>query len=898
MTARATSDSFLLKYFEPADISMMIMAAASLSIVLALFSTYLCSKYQAFGAMQIATLGLTLTLFLLIAVLSMFKSKLVFAFSYMVCEVIVILPMVLFWGMTVAILNPTESKKWFGLIGAAGTCGCILAGYTVSLASKSPMVNELSLGIVSGLLIMVNLTLFLKGKTLKVSNAAPNLVQTTSLFRKFAVLFSGKQSVLMTLLVVCSATALSVIDINFKFEVRKDQEDLYDFFGLFYTYTSIAQLILQLLIVRAILTGGGVIAAITILPTMLIITSLGALLIGSQNAVYVSKFITQVIFFTIEYVGLQMLFLAVSKQIRSQMNSAVDGLTRPATIAIISLLISYTLPFWQGGTETDIVFRLNLVVVGLCACWLFISYLNYKEYLSSLLNMLGSRKLDFEDEREVNFDPKFIKELKKEFLNAGDENAFLLSEFILELNVEHWEEEFKQTLSSGHDGLRRNSYIYLATSNKIKDHSFIVDLALGDTTQNQVEFLKSLAFSESDNKFTCVENFIESNSPEVSCNAATILMNSDKLDLKNKGDGIFKNYLYAENKKLPIIALQALPNLRNIDTSLILSGFLHNEKTQFHPDAIRCINSLNIEQLFPHLYKLVYENHHQALIYQKINDYGLKVAGIIDEKIQQAFQQKDREKLVLLLKFKLESSISEKCEKFESYLSFIEDHPHATTLEIDYLEKAAKQTSKSTLKKWARLRIQKILEKAHELSEIEKFIPATANFETLSLAIQDRKKNFINLLLKLLGILDPVVDFPKLFVVAKEKGIDAKSEVEEVLKGALSPKVAEKFLTIVLSSDKEDSEDFGFFFERFYKDQCTWIYCGLLMAMSREDFTKHKKYVLEGLNHRNFLVRECALYIFIQHEKDNDQLQSVCKRMEKDNEFTVAQIALNQLAKA
>ena len=166
MTARATSDSFLLKYFEPADISMMIMAAASLSIVLALFSTYLCSKYQAFGAMQIATLGLTLTLFLLIAVLSMFKSKLVFAFSYMVCEVIVILPMVLFWGMTVAILNPTESKKWFGLIGAAGTCGCILAGYTVSLASKSPLVNELSLGIVSGLLIMVNVTLFLKGKTL------------------------------------------------------------------------------------------------------------------------------------------------------------------------------------------------------------------------------------------------------------------------------------------------------------------------------------------------------------------------------------------------------------------------------------------------------------------------------------------------------------------------------------------------------------------------------------------------------------------------------------------------------------------------------------------------------------------------------------------------------------
>ena len=91
---------------------------------------------------------------------------------------------------------------------------------------------------------------------------------------------------------------------------------------------------------------------------MLIITSLGALLIGSQNAVYVSKFITQVIFFTIEYVGLQMLFLAVSKQIRSQMNSAVDGLTRPATIAIsVYLLVTH---FHFGRVELKLILSSDL----------------------------------------------------------------------------------------------------------------------------------------------------------------------------------------------------------------------------------------------------------------------------------------------------------------------------------------------------------------------------------------------------------------------------------------------------------------------------------------------------------------------------------------------------------
>ena len=102
-------------------------------------------KHTAFGAMQIATVSLVFALVLIVASLFVTKGigsqKGIFIIAYMICEVIVILPMVLFWGMAVGILNPSESKKWFGLIGAAGTCGCIVAGYTVSLASKSEIVN-------------------------------------------------------------------------------------------------------------------------------------------------------------------------------------------------------------------------------------------------------------------------------------------------------------------------------------------------------------------------------------------------------------------------------------------------------------------------------------------------------------------------------------------------------------------------------------------------------------------------------------------------------------------------------------------------------------------------------------------------------------------------------------
>ena len=399
MMARATSDSFLLKYFEAESIPLMIMAAASLSIILALLSTYLCERFQAYGAMRIATAGIILTLCALVPIVYFLggkgETKPIYVFAYMLCETIVILPMVLFWGMAMGVLNPTESKRWMGMIGAAGTLGCIIAGFTISFVSKQEFVNEISLAMNAAVLIVVSIILMIRAKMFTIGDEeddGSSQQANYSIFKKLGVLISSKQSVLMTWLVVFSAIVLSLIDINFKFEVRKDySDDLYDFFGQFYTYTSCVQLLLQLFIVRAILTRGGVISAISILPVLILLVSVGALLVHSREAVYVGKFITQVVFFTIEYVGLQMLFLSVRKKLRGQMNSAVDGLTRPATIATISLLITYTLPFWQGGSESDAIYRLNFIIIGLCVCWLIVAFFNYRLYLFSLLGIVGGK---------------------------------------------------------------------------------------------------------------------------------------------------------------------------------------------------------------------------------------------------------------------------------------------------------------------------------------------------------------------------------------------------------------------------------------------------------------------------------------------------------------------------
>ena len=897
MTARATSDSFLLKHFEPADISMMIMAAASLSILLALFSTYLCSRFQAFGAMQFATFGLSSAVVVAIALIFIMKTQPVFAFSYMICEVTVILPMVLFWGMAVGVLNPSESKKWFGLIGAAGTCGCIVAGYTVSLASKSSYVNELSLGIVAFLLLAVNFTLFLKGKIFVLPSTETKVSNNLNLFRKFAVLLSSRQSVLMTLLVVCSATVLSVIDINFKFEVRNDQEDLYDFFGLFYTYTSIAQLFLQLLVVRAILTKGGVLVAIGILPALLMVVSGFGIFFLFKDAIYVSKFFTQVVFFTIEYVGLQMLFLAVSKQLRGQMNSAVDGLTRPATIAIISLVIGYSLPFWNVGTESEIIYRINLVVISLCCVWVFVAYMNYKEYLRSLLNLLGSKKIDFSDAGDIDLDPKFIGELKKSFLESDQENALLLSEFAFQMKLDDWSKEFSSFLDHEDCDMRKRAYSYLARYESEENLSSILPKLLGEKEEIQVAFLEGSFESGKNVQYEFAEQFLSSPHNHVQCLSSVMLMNSAEMSLCQKGEEQFQKFLHSDNSEFQVLIAKSLRFLKTKDTSMILSGFLSQDKTKQQREALKCINEKNLENLFPRLLEMVSNDNSKDFIFNKLGEFKELMGNIIVPKLNQAFENDHKDDLALLLSFHLKTTEVEKSDQIEDYILHLSDHPQATVLETEYIDSILSSSPNRKFRKWAFKRVKKVLNDALDNTDSLLSVPKSSKYELFRFILDERQRNFIALIAKLLESQNPDVDFNKMFEIAVQKGMDAKSEVEEVLKGQLTPKLADDVLAVILAkSGGMDEKEYNYFYNKYSNSESKWLCCSLLLAMYSEDYLEYKDYVVNALDHKDPTVRESALYVFIQFEKDKSEVQDKCLDFRNDSEPSVSKIAMSKLS--
>ena len=898
MMARATSDSFLLKYFEAESIPLMIMAAASLSIVLAMFTTYLCGRFQAFGAMKIATVGLVASLAAIIALVFFFgekgETKEIYVLAYMLCEVIVILPMVLFWGMAVGVLNPIESKKWMGMIGAAGTCGCILAGYTISWVSKELYVNELSLGLVALVLLVVSFILLARAKTLTIEDDGPVATQSSSILRKLAVLISSRQSVLMTGLVVFSAIVMSLIDINFKFEVRdyysdKPPAELYDFFGQFYTYTSIAQLVLQLLIVRAVLMRGGVWAAISILPVLLLLTSVFALLVGERESVYVSKFITQVVFFTIEYVGLQMLFLSVKKKMRGQMNSAVDGLTRPATIAAISLLITYTLPFWKENT----VFRLNSIIICLCCIWLFVSFLNYRQYLSSLVTNLKARVIKRLSKEDVSLDD--TGKLREIFLSADEDTKQLSGELLVEANAKGWEAEFRQLLNHDREELALPAVHYLCKFGDSTDFDQILDRVHRGSMSIKLDFLRSCSMHASQDDLPKLEPFLDDPSPEVRFSSAALLRSFEHRG-KRRAEEVCTQFIKSDFPEDRLLLVDCLSSLENLDNTFFIDEILATADDELNA-ATSLLNAETVSKVFEKVSARLKEENGTGFNADFLAQIGGSAKELVRKELTQIKYSDSKRRFADLLGLLVQVGKPLDYVIFSTYADQISGDSDRARLICEYFQSDSYGLPLNCTKGAAKKEFRRAMDACSSYVDLLARLGAGKQFDALRLALENEYQIRVKTLLSIMAVFDNEIDYPKLMKFISFNEANAKAEALEVLKGVLGPKSADQLVSVLQpSAGVEKVDDLSMLVKKLRSSDSRWILSGLMLAFSGDDFSVHEEFVQECLASDDELVRETALHVYVSLQKKIDLVDGQCTRFADDPSPKVAWIAKDRLS--
>ena len=900
LMARATADSFFLKNFDKGNIPLMIMAAAVMSSVVAVFVTYLCGRVQVYGAMKLAMGALAAAMAGVVAAVFFATGQEVGVFSqvvavitYMVCDVVVVTPMVLFWGLAVGVLNPKESKRWFGLIGAAGTVGCIVAGYVVSLASRSGRVDVISLGLVTGLMLvalvgLARTSLFGQGDAK--SGATPT--KATGAFRSFAGMLRSRQAVLMLMLVVLSTMVICLIDIHFKFQVAKDHEgNLNQFFGQFYTYSSIAQLVLQLFIVRTILTKGGVITAITVLPVLLVISSVCALTFAGEKGVYAGKFICQVIFFTIEYVGLQMLFLAVKKQSRGQMKSVIDGFARPATIALSSLVITATLAFWLQDSV-----RLNTMVTVLGCVWVVIAWLNYRQYLTSLVGMLDSHVIDFDDESTVMMDSRFDSQLRESLAKASDLEAGFLADLIIGMRRPDWLEEFRALLAREDETLKLAGVRYLAEFGDAADRERILDAVKNATPRLRTEAVNCLGANCDGQEFRILEPFLDDPNPGVRCACAAVLLNSGELSINVHAGNLFYEFLHSDDPENRHLAVVCLSMIRNLDTALITAELLDDPSDDIKRDAIHSIDEAKLGATFERLAGLITEEPLRPAISACLQAIGRPAAEMIGRHLDTIEYGDAPETFRLLTQSLIATNEGGKSPRIEQFIGQVGSETARAQLMMDYCASLGGMRNDKQLTVFAREQLTEYARQAGFYREQSAKLPDGGQADALRLACEHHFNLRLQVLFKVLRLFDVTIDYEKLFRAAAEGGENARAEVGEVLEGVLGQADAGRIIDLAKPEPAGEPAGLGHFVETFRRSDSRWVVAGLLWMVGADGYAGHGDFVRDSLRHDEAVVRETALEIFLANEPGGETVAKQCELSAMDACEAVVRLAKRKLS--
>ena len=893
LMARATADSFFLKNFDKGSIPMMIMSAAVMSSVVAVFIAYLCGRFQVYGAMKLSMGALAAAMVGVVAAVFFASGPVVAVITYMVCDVVVVTPMVLFWGLAVGVLNPKESKRWFGLIGAAGTVGCIVAGYVVSLASRSGRVDVISLGLVTGLMLvalagLARTSLFGQGDAKP--GAAP--AKATGAFRSFAGMLGSRQAVLMLMLVVLSTMVICLIDIHFKFQVAKDHEgNLNQFFGRFYTYSSIVQLVLQLFIVRTILTKGGVITAITVLPVLLVVSSIYALTFAGDKGVYAGKFICQVVFFTIEYVGLQMLFLAVKKQSRGQMKSVIDGLARPATIALSSLVITATLAFWLQDSV-----RLNTVVIVLGCVWVVVAWLNYRQYLASLVGMLDSHVIDFDDESNVMMDSRFDSQLRESLAKASDVEAGFLADLIIGMRRPDWLEEFRAMLAKEDETLKMAGVRYLAEFGDAVDRERILEAVKNATPCLRTEAVNCFGANCDGQEFRILEPFLDDPDPGVRCASAAVLLNSGELSLNVHAGNLFYEFLHSDDLVKRRLAVQCLSRIRNLDTALITGELLDDPDDAIKREAIHSIDEAKLGATFGRLAGLITEEPLRPAISACLQAIGRPAAEMIGRHLDTIKYGDVPETFRLLTHLLVETNEAGKSPRIEQLITQVSSETARAQLMMDYCASLSSTRNDKELTAFAREQLAEYTRQAGFYREQLAKLPDGGQADALRLACDHHFDLRLQVLFKVLRLFDAAIDYEKLFRAAAEGGENARAEVDEVLEGVLGQADAERIIGLAKPESAGESAGLAYFVETFRGHDSRWVVAGLLWMVGADGYAAHGDFVRDSLRHDEAVVRETALEIFLVNESGEEAVAKQCELSARDACEAVVRLAKRKLS--
>jgi ATP:ADP antiporter, AAA family len=599
LVARTTADTLFLSRFGPSFLSLMYVGTALVvSCVAFLYSSLI-------GRLPIIRLICLSIAFLMGTLLALYLGLMsswdgAYIAAYFAADLVVHVPMMLFWSFTASLFDPRQAKRLFGLIGAGGTLACILIGFVIKPIAQQFGTAALILLVLLELACFMALILRLTRLEAHRFSDAPPKPRSTSQFRQFGNHFKTPQIRYMILMVFAANIAMTLVDYQFKAGARTHyaQSELAGFFGNFYASTSIVALIIQLFLVHRILNRGGIKLALALLPLGILVQSIATLISGQFVAIIATKVMVQIFLFTIDMAAIQMLYLSVPVASRNQARAFIDGITKPIAIAVagVSLVaIASQIPLHMIG----------LGVALLSILWLVLAHINSKSYISALIDSLGSKRFDFSEETAQIQDATIATYIRDALTSAPDGDIVYLLCIAEEIPAVDWTPEYRKMIS------RDVSEVTVMALRHLKVHGDRSDLdtflSFLDHPVDLVRIASIRALSSHGNalEIAVLERYLEDPVPSVRAAAIAGLLNKGDLDQLIDAGIALRDLVQSPSVTHRIAAAEGLGDITSALLHRSIVGLLNDREVAVRMAALETCRIQPDTKLIPSLIALL-----------------------------------------------------------------------------------------------------------------------------------------------------------------------------------------------------------------------------------------------------------------------------------------------------
>jgi ATP/ADP translocase/HEAT repeat protein len=395
-----------------------------------------------------ASLGLLAGLYLAARLAMYWVGDWFYPVLYVLVELVGSLTLIQAWTLANEVFNTREAKRLFGLVGAGGVISSVVAGFAIRAVVKwigTENLLYLCTGtLLIGVLLVDRVSHACREELLTSLAGVRREIRTRIAFLgDFKRIFKNKHLIFVAGLVSVLVFVMTYVDYQFKVTARyaflNREDQLAGFFGLFYGLTGAFNVLVQGFATGRILERFGVLFSLLLLPLSLLGGSICWLALPALWSASLLKASDATLRYTVNDATVQLLYLPVPSHTRGRAKAFVDGIIRPISIGLAGMSLAWLMPLLSprafGG-----------VLVLLLGIWIGLTFFVRREYLTSLVNTLRSRRFNFDADSTLVPDQAASQALRKALEDRDEHNVLHALEMIPHTSRTDWGEPLVQLI--------------------------------------------------------------------------------------------------------------------------------------------------------------------------------------------------------------------------------------------------------------------------------------------------------------------------------------------------------------------------------------------------------------------------------------------------------------------